>query len=84
MNELLDEMTRPHFLGCDASYEEADTVIFGAPFDSTASFLPGTRFAPNALRADSLIGFEGLRSGGRLCPAGQSSGDVGYPRAPDG
>lgn len=58
MDEFLDEMTRPHFLGCDASYEEADTVIFGAPFDSTASFRPGTRFAPNALRADSLIGFE--------------------------
>ena len=33
------------FIGCDKPYEEADIVIFGAPFDSTTSFRPGTRFA---------------------------------------
>ena len=26
------------FIGCDVPFEEADTVIFGAPFDSTTSF----------------------------------------------
>lgn len=42
------------FIGCDASYNEADTVIFGAPFDSTASFRPGARFASAAIRNESF------------------------------
>lgn len=41
-------------LGCDAEFEQADIVIFGAPFDGTASFRPGTRFGPNAIRNDSI------------------------------
>ncbi|MGM0260394.1 agmatinase [Enterococcus sp. AZ102] len=42
------------FLACDASFEDATTVLFGAPFDSTTSFRPGTRFASRAIRADSF------------------------------
>ena len=42
------------FLGCDASFEEASTVIFGAPFDSTTSYRPGTRFASKTMRAESF------------------------------
>jgi len=42
-----------NFIGCDASYEEAEVVLFGAPFDSTTSFRPGTRFASSAIRNDS-------------------------------
>ncbi len=42
-----------NFMGCDAEYEEADIVLFGAPFDSTTSFRPGTRFAGQAIRSDS-------------------------------
>ncbi len=41
------------FLGCEASYEEADIVVFGAPFDSTTSYRPGTRFASRTMRAES-------------------------------
>ncbi len=41
------------FLGCHASYHESGLVIFGAPFDSTASYRPGSRFAPAAMRAES-------------------------------
>ncbi len=41
------------FLGCDKPYEKADTVIFGAPFDSTTSYRPGTRFASRTMRAES-------------------------------
>jgi len=41
------------FLGCDAEYDEARVVLFGAPFDSTTSFRPGTRFAGPAVRGDS-------------------------------
>ena len=42
-----------NFIGCDAEYEEARIVLFGAPFDSTTSFRPGTRFAGQAVRNDS-------------------------------
>lgn len=42
------------FLECDREYEEADIVIFGAPFDGTTSFRPGTRFGPNAIRNESF------------------------------
>lgn len=42
------------FLGCDKEYSEADLVLFGAPFDSTTSFRPGTRFASKTMRGDSF------------------------------
>lgn len=42
------------FIGCDNSYEESKIVLFGAPFDSTTSFRPGTRFASNAMRSESF------------------------------
>ncbi|MDR1965073.1 MAG: arginase family protein, partial [Synergistaceae bacterium] len=41
------------FISCFAPYAEARAVVFGAPFDSTASFRPGARFAPSAIRAES-------------------------------
>ncbi len=42
------------FIGCDAEYSEARIVLFGAPFDSTTSFRPGTRFAPHTIRSESF------------------------------
>lgn len=42
------------FIGCDAEYEDARMVIFGAPYDSTTSFRPGTRFGSRAIRSDSF------------------------------
>ncbi|MBQ0032457.1 MAG: agmatinase [bacterium] len=42
------------FIGCDKEYEDAETVIFGAPYDSTTSFRPGTRFGPSAMRMESF------------------------------
>ena len=42
------------FIGCESDYEEAKIVVFGAPFDSTASFRPGTRFASRAMRDESF------------------------------
>jgi len=41
------------FIGCDCEYSDADIVIFGAPYDCTTSFRPGTRFASKAIRSDS-------------------------------
>ena len=42
------------FIGRDRSVEEAKVVLFGAPYDSTTSFRPGTRFGPNAMRMESF------------------------------
>lgn len=41
------------FIACDAEYGDASIVIFGAPFDSTTSYRPGTRFGPKAIRSES-------------------------------
>lgn len=42
------------FFSCATPYEQAGIVLVGAPYDSTASFRPGARFAPQAMRNDSL------------------------------
>lgn len=42
------------FIGCDAEYNDATIVLFGAPFDSTTSFRPGARFGPSAIRHESF------------------------------
>ena len=42
------------FIGCDAEYEDAKLVLFGAPFDSTTSFRPGARFGSAAIRHESF------------------------------
>lgn len=42
------------FIGCDAEYNDADLVIFGAPFDSTTSYRPGTRYGSSAIRHESF------------------------------
>ncbi|MEI7884090.1 MAG: agmatinase [Clostridia bacterium] len=42
------------FIGCDSEYADASMVLFGAPFDSTTSFRPGTRFASSAIRNESF------------------------------
>lgn len=41
------------FIACDSEYKEADKVIFGAPFDGTTSYRPGTRFASQYIRNES-------------------------------
>lgn len=41
------------FLGCESELEEARIVLYGAPFDSTTSYRPGTRFASKNMRAES-------------------------------
>lgn len=42
------------FIGCEAEYDDSRIVIFGAPYDSTTSFRPGTRFASSAIRNESF------------------------------
>lgn len=41
------------FIACDKEYKEANKVIFGAPFDGTTSYRPGTRFASQYIRSES-------------------------------
>jgi agmatinase len=56
------------FLGVDtcdladpASYDGADVVIVGAPFDGGTSHRPGTRFGPQAIRQTCYLGHDGSR-----------------------
>lgn len=42
----------PRFMGCDACFEECDIVVFGAGFDGTVSYRPGSRFGPSAMRSE--------------------------------
>lgn len=41
------------FMGCDKGAHFADTMLFGAPFDSTTSYRPGARFGSAAIRQES-------------------------------
>lgn len=41
------------FMECEKEAHEADIVLFGAPFDSTTSYRPGTRFGSSAIRRES-------------------------------
>lgn len=42
------------FIGCDSEYADSRIVLFGAPFDGTTSYRPGTRFAAAAMRSESF------------------------------
>mgnify|MGYP006284385473 FL=1 len=56
------------FLGipeCDysdlKSYEDADVVILGAPFDGGTSYRSGARLGPSAIRATDYLPHDGSR-----------------------
>ncbi|WP_327104072.1 agmatinase [Nonomuraea glycinis] len=56
------------FLGippCDltdpSTYDDADVVIVGAPFDGGTSHRPGTRFGPQAIRSTDYLPHDGTR-----------------------
>ena len=42
------------FIGAESAFGAAEVVLFGAPYDSTTSFRPGTRFGPSAVRTESF------------------------------
>jgi len=42
------------FQSCKAEYKESSVVLFSAPLDNTTSYRPGTRFAGNAVRVESI------------------------------
>ncbi len=41
------------FLSCEHDFNNSDVVLFGAPFDGTSTFRPGSRFGPYRIRIDS-------------------------------
>lgn len=45
---------RQAFIGTTEDFAASRVVLFGAPYDSTTSFRPGTRFGPAAMRAESF------------------------------
>lgn len=49
-----DTFLNKTFNGCESGFDESQTIIFGAPFDGTVSFRPGTRFAPQVMRVESI------------------------------
>ena len=42
------------FQSCKSEYDESKVVLFSAPMDTTTSYRPGTRFAGNAIRVESI------------------------------
>ena len=42
------------FIGCDSDYEKSRMVLFGAGYDGTTSYRPGTRFAGQTIRNESF------------------------------
>lgn len=50
---MLNTYTNQKFIGFDETFDDSDVILFGAPFDGTTSFRPGTRFAPSVIRPDS-------------------------------
>jgi len=61
---------KPSFMSSERGYEESEFIVFGVPFDATASFRPGARFAPMEIRrASENIEFSDL-GGIRLADLG--------------
>jgi len=44
--------------GCRTTFDDADVVILGVGYDGTASYRPGSRFAPVAIRAETFYSQE--------------------------
>ncbi|MDD3129587.1 MAG: agmatinase [Candidatus Izemoplasmatales bacterium] len=42
------------FQSCKSEYNESKVVLFSVPLDNTTSYRPGTRFAGNAIRVESI------------------------------
>ena len=44
-----------HYDGMQNAPENSDWIFFGAPFDGTSSYRTGSRFAPNAIRQETVL-----------------------------
>lgn len=50
---MLGPFLSKNWIGSVDSYDEADIIMIGLPFDGTCSYRPGSRFAPERLRLAS-------------------------------
>ena len=69
------------FLECTADAQEAKIVLFGAPFDGTTSYRPGTRFGSGAIRRESygIESYSPYQDGDLLEGRGRDCGDLELP-----
>lgn len=51
-------MERQPYEGCFSDFASAEIVLVGAGYDGTSSYRPGSRFAPVAIRAETLYAQE--------------------------
>ena len=42
------------YISCDKELKDANTVLFGVPYDGTTSYRPGARFGPKSIRNESF------------------------------
>jgi len=52
------QLTQNTLFDLKTDYQNAEIAFFSVPFDGTASYRPGSRFAGAAIRSESLRGFE--------------------------
>ena len=53
MGQMKLHLIEQTFISANASFDESRIIILGCPFDGTASFRPGARFGPSAIRKAS-------------------------------
>lgn len=55
---LSNLMQGARFLECESALEDSKTVLVGAGYDGTSSYRAGSRFAPQAVRSETLYSLE--------------------------
>src|SRR4030066_1618757 len=53
MDRMKLSFIEANYISANASFEESKGVILGCPYDGSASFRPGARFGPSAIRRAS-------------------------------
>ena len=76
------------FAGVETDYSSAVYTVLGVPFDSTSSYVPGSRFAPTSIReasasieSNSLMGMDSFIEDARIADLGDLAVVHGDPRA---
>lgn len=70
------------WMGACDTFEEADWVLVGLPYDGTTSFRPGTRFGPEAIRSASwgLETYSPLQDADLSCTSYFDAGELEFPQ----
>lgn len=70
-----------NILGFENPYEDSNIVVFGAPFDGTVSYRPGSRFGPSAIRNESygIETYSPYQNADLMDIKGSDAGDLPLP-----